>query len=155
MAAIFRDSSAGQICRLFLGMQIAPYEDEKEGFALPQKPAKPSTAPSRDESRDDLADGSEIEKERSLDKDIENAAAGEGEAPPMAVQQHTGDANVVDWTGPTDEDNPQNWSTSKKFFVFGQICLLTFSGEVSFAPANMTQLTVCTSLQCFSHHYAS
>lgn len=32
---------------------------------------------------------------------------------------------MVDWWGPNDPENPQNWSQKKKHFVAFQICLLT------------------------------
>ncbi|KAK8050322.1 hypothetical protein PG994_012052 [Apiospora phragmitis] len=37
------------------------------------------------------------------------------------------DHYIVDWYGPNDPENPQNWSRPKKFFVTFEICLLTFS----------------------------
>ncbi|KAG4411085.1 hypothetical protein IFR04_015784 [Cadophora malorum] len=37
------------------------------------------------------------------------------------------DVSVVTWYGENDPENPLNWSTPKKFFVTGMICLLTFS----------------------------
>lgn len=131
MAAILRNSSAGQIGRLFLGMKIAPYEDEKEGFAFPQAHTKPiteaSTGPSSDESPDEAEDESEkdLEKEGS-DKDGEKDVAGAGHAAPPG---HAEDSNIVGWAGPNDEDNPQNWSSGKKMFTFAQICLLTFASK--------------------------
>ncbi|KAK4942684.1 GTPase-activating protein [Elasticomyces elasticus] len=36
-------------------------------------------------------------------------------------------ADIVDWYGPEDPDNPQNWSTPKKVWVTFEVCLLTFS----------------------------
>jgi DHA1 family multidrug resistance protein-like MFS transporter len=112
-------------------MKIAPYVDEQEGFTLPQPATKPSAAPSiapssRDESQDEADKGSEkdIEKEQS-DRDVENVPVEQE----TQVAQQLADPNIVGWAGPTDEDNPQNWSTAKKSFVFGQICLLTFSSE--------------------------
>ena len=132
MAAILRDSSAGQLARLFLGMKIAPYEDEKEGFALSQAQSKPSAAPSstrsRDESPDDAADTDgekDVEKEGS-EKDAERDVAGAGHAAPT---QQSEDPNIIGWFGPNDEDNPQNWSWQKKMFTYAQICLLTFASE--------------------------
>ena len=113
MAAILRDSSAGQLARLFLGMKIAPYEDEKGGFTLTQVQSKPevqpSSSPSRDESPDD---GTDTDAEKDLDKegsekDAERDAAGAGHAAPP---QKAEDPNIVGWIGPNDEDNPQNWS---------------------------------------------
>jgi hypothetical protein len=136
-------------------MKIAPYEDEKEGFALPIVPAKPSTAPSRDESHDEADEASEkdIEKEQPI-KDVEAGVPAEHQTP---AGQHPADPNIVQWGGPTDEDNPQNWSTLKKVFVFGQICLLTFASECA-CQRNVDNLEsrtdICDSLQRVCHHHA-
>ncbi|KAL6236740.1 hypothetical protein BDW75DRAFT_238960 [Aspergillus navahoensis] len=49
-----------------------------------------------------------------------------------------GSATLVDWDGPGDPENPQNWSTTRKTFVLIQICLLTvaiYSGSAIITPA--------------------
>ncbi|KAH9990345.1 major facilitator superfamily domain-containing protein [Russula vinacea] len=44
------------------------------------------------------------------------------------VPRHDGkDTLLVDWYGPTDPDNPLNWSSGKKAWVMFQTCLLTFT----------------------------
>ena len=37
------------------------------------------------------------------------------------------DADIVDWYGPDDPENPQNWGNVKKVWVTFEICFLTFS----------------------------
>jgi DHA1 family multidrug resistance protein-like MFS transporter len=37
------------------------------------------------------------------------------------------DVHIVDWYGPDDPDNPQNWGRWKKIWVTFEICFLTFS----------------------------
>ncbi len=37
------------------------------------------------------------------------------------------DADIVDWYGPEDPENPLNWGTFKKVWVTFEICFLTFS----------------------------
>lgn len=47
------------------------------------------------------------------------------------------DPYLVDWNGPDDPDNPQNWSMPRKAFVTGLLCLLTFSvymGSAIYTP---------------------
>lgn len=53
------------------------------------------------------------------------------------------DANLVTWYDENDPENPQNWSTSKKVFVTGQICLLTTSVYIgsSIYSAGTTSVT--------------
>lgn len=36
------------------------------------------------------------------------------------------DPNVVDWDGPDDPENPQNWPMKKKWFNIATISMLTF-----------------------------
>jgi hypothetical protein len=153
MAAIFRDSPAGQILRIFLGRKIAPYTDEKEGFELSRSISKPQVpTPERDTDndieKDDELDNSE-EKENVSDNDIENSNSDQA-----AVEQIAAGVSVVEWIGPEDEDNPQNWSSGKKIFVFIQICLLTFSSKCITLSRSLrcTYLSV-NSLQRLSYHY--
>ena len=134
MAAIFRESSAGQICRLFLGLKITPYIDEQDGFVLPQQAVGENAVatnnnPELQSNRDAEREGSEIGSDRSSDKDIEKEAPTEPQQPSEKPEQKS-DTNVVDWYGPDDKENPQNWSTAKKAFTFAQICLLTFSSKL-------------------------
>ena len=159
MAAIFRESSAGQICRLFLGLKITPYIDEQDGFLLPQQAvgenAVATNNPESQSNRDPEKEGSEIGSDRSSDKDIEKEASTEPQQPSEKPEQKS-DTYVVDWYGPDDKENPQNWSTAKKAFTFGQICLLTFSSKSLFYPSTCNSLTMFeNSLQRLSHYYSS
>lgn len=53
-------------------------------------------------------------------------------------------ADIVDWWGPEDPENPQNWSRPKKFFVTFEICFLTFSVYIGSAiySAGIESVTV-------------
>lgn len=117
MADLFRDAPFGGIWRAVFGQHGFGYADEREGFQLPSRNDK-STEPSGDrdgsaaddlEKQDEASDSPVV----SVDKAIEN----------------------VDWYGPDDPDNPQNWSFRKKVFVFVQIVLLTFCGMYLFNPS--------------------
>jgi DHA1 family multidrug resistance protein-like MFS transporter len=123
--AILRDAPAGQLGRLYLGLKIAPYVDEQEGYVIGQQHDAEKEGPEADAAQDiekDDASEKDSSERAASDKDIERNAADE-----PANAQPKGNAGAVDWSGPTDLDNPQNWSTLKKTFVFGQICLLTFA----------------------------
>jgi hypothetical protein len=125
--AIIRDSPAGQIGRLYLGLKIAPYADELEGFdfsteRIAEEERRESDA-SHDPEKDDASrDGTS--DEQISDRDVELHAADEA-----SRAQPKSDRTAVEFTGPNDLDNPQNWSTAKKTFVFVQICLLTFASQ--------------------------
>ena len=139
LAEIIRDAPAGQLARTYLGWQIAPYEDEKEGYKLPRPeeqatasraegkrevdPEKASEDSSDEEKKGNSVNGKPAGPEPQGDRDIERIATErEPQHPPQP------DFNEVGFS-PTDLDNPHNWSTGKKVFVFSQICLLTFSSE--------------------------
>jgi DHA1 family multidrug resistance protein-like MFS transporter len=132
--AILRDAPAGQLARLFLGLKISPYADEQEGYVFSAPPhAKDdlSSNSSHDSDKDDASEQDAENKEtgdESSDRDVEVHAANEA-----SHAQAMGDPNAVEWSGPNDPDNPQNWSTLKKTFVFAQICLLTFASKCLFA----------------------
>ncbi|TLD23629.1 putative MFS transporter [Venturia nashicola] len=136
MAAIFRDSPAGQILRLFVGWKIAPYMDEKENFQLSRTISRPGHVPApgteatdRDNIENEKDDDSETDRlegemEATEDKEIKLER---NDTNPTGAPEGTPDHNLVEFMGADDEDNPQNWSAKKKCFVFMQICLLTFS----------------------------
>ena len=47
------------------------------------------------------------------------------------------DLTVIDWDGPNDPEDPQNWSSGKKNWVTFQICLLTtavYIGSAIYTP---------------------
>jgi DHA1 family multidrug resistance protein-like MFS transporter len=127
--AVLRDAPAGQLARLYLGLKILPYADEQEGYALSAPPKvedELSSNASHDSIKDDESEQDAQNKEtddRASDREVEVHAADETHA------HAKGDPNAVEWSGPNDLDNPQNWSTLKKSFVFAQICLLTFASK--------------------------
>ena len=50
-------------------------------------------------------------------------------SPLQSLQSHTltiEDSNVVDWDGPSDPENPMNWSTSKKNIAVAMASIITF-----------------------------
>ncbi|EST05996.1 Major facilitator superfamily [Kalmanozyma brasiliensis GHG001] len=58
------------------------------------------------------------------------------ETPPDNMEDDT-DPYLIDWNGPSDPDNPQNWSNPRKNFVTALLCLLTFSvymGSAIYTP---------------------
>jgi DHA1 family multidrug resistance protein-like MFS transporter len=137
--AILRDAPAGQLARLYLGLKILPYADEQEGYvfsAPPNAEDELGSNASHDSVQDDASELDAEYKETSdgaSDRDVEVHAADEA-----SHTQAKGDPNAVEWSGPNDLDNPQNWSTLKKTFVFAQICLLTFASKChfTFPPLN-------------------
>lgn len=52
------------------------------------------------------------------------------------------DPNLVDWDGPSDPDNPQNWSVKKKWYITMMLSCLTFC--ITFSSSVFSQATVVT-----------
>jgi hypothetical protein len=66
---------------------------------------------------------------QDMEKDVESAASS-----PVEV---TSDGNIVDWDGPDDRNNPQNWSLAKKGVNILILSILTFLTPLAssmFAP---------------------
>ena len=112
-SALLRDSTFGQITRKLTGNRILLYPEEQPHFVLPKPEKKLPAAPA------------------PASKDAEKQVDGE----PSGASSESGDydneakTRIVDWYSPTDPENPQNWSSGKKIFVFFQICLYTFAGK--------------------------
>ena len=122
MAATLRESSFGQIYLHLFESRLLPYPNEKG--SLQSTSSKASSG----------------EKQRQADADdVERSQIG------IPRAQDTSDDNIVDWYSPSDPENPQNWSTLKKCFTFGQICILTFavySGSAIITPAEPTFVSI-------------
>lgn len=136
IAEVIRDSPAGQIGRLYLGLKIAPYEDERESYDLSRPPTQqtPAAAPpaAAAENGGEMTEPSDVEKDDPSEKDSEGRETPEADVENAATAEPAPakpkfDPNDVHWIGDHDRDNPQNWSTVRKTFVFAQICLLTFA----------------------------
>jgi hypothetical protein len=66
---------------------------------------------------------------QDMEKDVESAAS--------SPVQETPDGNIVDWAGPSDHNNPQNWSLAKKGVNILILSILTFLTPLAssmFAP---------------------
>jgi DHA1 family multidrug resistance protein-like MFS transporter len=98
MADLFRESTVGQIINKLSGGSLLSYDDQKPGWKSPRSNTAPASARS-----------SQVILEK-------NVALEEGSA------QYR-----VDWYNENDQDNPMNWSLSKRITVLGLISLLTTS----------------------------
>lgn len=130
---------------------LLPYEDEKEDFQPPSrfdtddrtlvdnKSTSQATTPKEltltvtsdtlatKETSRDISPNS-LEAQHQLDT---NSEVKESIQPPRSH-------DIVDWYGPDDVENPQNWPKAKKVMVTGLICLLTTSvyiGSAIYTPS--------------------
>ncbi|SMN21382.1 similar to Saccharomyces cerevisiae YBR008C FLR1 Plasma membrane multidrug transporter of the major facilitator superfamily [Maudiozyma saulgeensis] len=77
-----------------------------------------------DSSESDIEKGSESDSIRKNDQTVQN-------------KELKNDPFLIDWTGPDDPENPQNWSNARKYFIMFQIMLLTavtYMGSSIYTP---------------------
>jgi DHA1 family multidrug resistance protein-like MFS transporter len=99
MGETLRDSPIGQLTRFLSKNRLLQYPEERVDFVLPE-----SYIHNLDSEKQDLA----IDNSRSH--------------PNLTADGHI----LVDWYGPKDPANPQNWSNGRQNFVCMIICLYTF-----------------------------
>lgn len=117
---------------------------EKENDEAPTTPDNASTTSNKEKEEVEPRRSNSSSRRHTSDPNLSNA---ETEAPmERQVTNVTGtpvdpekgrDLTVIDWSGPNDPENPRNWSTGKKVFVTGLICLLTTSvyiGSAIYTP---------------------
>ncbi|KAF3764107.1 benomyl/methotrexate resistance protein [Cryphonectria parasitica EP155] len=127
MIDTIRESFFGQCCRLVTGGRVFQYpeevdsslchryvnEEKSTNMGLHGKTGSPETNSS---SSTDNIDARSNSQDALREKGRRYVDPEKGK-----------DVHIVDWYGPDDPANPQNWSRPKKFFVTFEICFLTFS----------------------------
>ncbi|KAI0255604.1 major facilitator superfamily domain-containing protein [Lactifluus subvellereus] len=111
MATAFRDTLFAYILRSAFGSRAFPYPDEK---VLPTIRKEKLTSP-----RDSIHPKPDDVPSPDATSVLSGATA--------IASIPGGDPLLVDWYGPTDPDNPLNWSSAKKSWVMFQTCLLTIA----------------------------
>ncbi|KAK5192446.1 GTPase-activating protein [Exophiala xenobiotica] len=136
MAQLFRDTVAGQLLRLISGNRLLQYPEERDSsiwqkYLNPEKSANMaihgSTEPPSSEEKQES--GSQPRRDSSsASTTVDNDNALINTLSKTKVDPEKGrDVHIVDWYGPDDPDNPQNWGRWKKIWVTFEICFLTFS----------------------------
>ncbi|KAK9489663.1 major facilitator superfamily domain-containing protein [Lipomyces doorenjongii] len=121
---IVRTSFFGELVHFASGGRLFQFPDQQPGFKFPI-----------DEVHDPTLSTPESEKDEKLLSKDEESSTGTTRRPEDA---ETGkDATLVDWYGPDDPENPQNWPFGRKIFVMTQLCLLTvalYMGSSIYTP---------------------
>ncbi|KAK7900191.1 GTPase-activating protein [Exophiala xenobiotica] len=136
MAQLFRDTVAGQLLRLISGNRLLQYPEERDSsiwqkYLNADKSANMaihgSTEPPSSEEKQES--GSQPRRDSSsASTTVDNDNALINTLSKTKVDPEKGrDVHIVDWYGPDDPDNPQNWGRWKKIWVTFEICFLTFS----------------------------
>ncbi|GMM58273.1 Flr1 protein [Maudiozyma humilis] len=75
----------------------------------------------------------------TIEKDSSSDSIGKN-GPQQHNKELVHDPYLVDWNGPNDPENPQNWNNSRKYFTMFQIMLLTavtYMGASIYTPGEM------------------
>lgn len=116
MASLLRETPFGQIIRFAAKDRVLLYPEEELDFRVPET-LRSSIQPKSSSNND---------QEKSLEpEDLTHSTASNSDTERIPKERKS----LVDWYSPTDPENPKNWSTLKKCFAFGQVCLCTFTGE--------------------------
>ncbi len=146
MFELFRDTVVGQLLRLATGNRILQYPEERdpslwERYLNAEKSANMAVHGSTatpSEQRVQISNGQPpMNKETEIlpedasssnsDATVENDDALVNTLSGQRIDPEKGrDAHIVDWYGPEDPDNPQNWSNRRRASVTFIICLYTF-----------------------------
>lgn len=143
MKELFRDTVAGQLLRLATKNRILQYPEETdpliwqkyinaEKSGIMARAGSTNLPPSSDDgqgktgqqqsSSSSTANTTPTVSDSNQHLTNTNAPSG------TKIDPEKGrDAHIVDWFGPDDPENPQNWGLVKKVWVTFEICLLTFS----------------------------
>ncbi|KAF7327899.1 Benomyl methotrexate resistance protein [Mycena kentingensis (nom. inval.)] len=145
VADIFRDATLGQIINWVSGGRLLPYPEQRADYVVPKRyllPSKSLEPPTSDTAticNDKEKSGAktpasppdtELKREATLVEDAEDGRVSEGTKIP--------DPYLVEWDGPSDPENPRNWTFKKRAFTAFCISLLTFSiyiGSAIYTPS--------------------
>ncbi|KAI0287569.1 MFS transporter [Russula brevipes] len=121
MAAVFRDTLFAYALRSAFGSRFFPHPEEKALPTIWQE--KLSSHSSPQDSAQSTLNGAPRPDVTS----VLSEGTAIGNAPRKVDPEKGKDTLLVDWYGPTDPDNPLNWSSGRKAWVMFQTCLLTFT----------------------------
>lgn len=143
-----RNSSFGQVLNKFSGRKLFQHAEERAGFVVPLKykgidESSSATLKEKNESANlevpditlapvssSTSATSSFESSSRLENGIEKS---EEKTELSADRGYI----IVDWYGPDDQENPQNWSTIKKSWIMIAVAILTTSiymGSSIFTP---------------------
>ncbi|EKM57337.1 uncharacterized protein PHACADRAFT_208428 [Phanerochaete carnosa HHB-10118-sp] len=163
--ALIRDAFIGDVLYHVSGHRLFQHPEDRSGFTIPTPPRSVKSTASRSSSHSNLdtftvierpddeesrlprVDSDQVtitvpeasEEQRTMQWKAPEVEEGDlaKEKEKSSVMQEIAESRIVEWYGPNDSENPQNWSLAKKSFVTFQVCLLTFSvyiGSAIYSP---------------------
>lgn len=142
-----RNSAFGQVVNQLSSRKLFQHPEEQKDFVIPEKYlARTSRSNSQVESADLLTEKSkkaDADADYELTFEVSQSSFGnsvkleEGKDTNKNPDSNSTKFIVVDWYGPNDQENPQNWSQVKKAWIMVSVALLTTSiymGSSIFSP---------------------
>ncbi|KAL9610745.1 MAG: hypothetical protein Q9167_004564 [Letrouitia subvulpina] len=117
MTTQFRDTQFGHLVRFLSGHKLFRYPDEIDP-SLWKKSLQQDTSSTSSRSP---------ERPNASEKESDTPDGDLRDLNTKHVVEDGKDIHLVDWYGPDDPENPQNWPSSWKVLVVFQMCLLNFS----------------------------
>ncbi|KAH7409418.1 major facilitator superfamily domain-containing protein [Cadophora sp. MPI-SDFR-AT-0126] len=110
MSSHYRDTVFGQLVRLVSGNQMMKFPDEEDtNLSNSFAHKKAADSPPKSRSPNNLSEHESTAISDASDNRRDDV-----------------DMHLVDWYGPDDLENTQNWSTTRKLLITFQICILNF-----------------------------
>ena len=125
-----RDSFWGRLAYHLSGHKILKHNEEEADYVIPEKYLVGYGAQAN-EGQGSSSDASSVSTEKG--------ANGEANTPvdPSSSPEEKSEQIIVDWDGPDDPENPQNWPLYQKIFFAFEIAFLTVSvymGSAIYTP---------------------
>ncbi|KAI0851712.1 benomyl/methotrexate resistance protein [Daldinia vernicosa] len=111
MATQIRDTQFGHLVRFLSRNKLFRYPDEVDS-SLWKRPLQ------CDANQTSVSPAEQASDTKGLDQQSPSTAN---------VGENDGEFNLIDWYGPDDPENPQNWSRNWKLLVAFLMCILNFS----------------------------
>ncbi|KIX01487.1 uncharacterized protein Z518_09213 [Rhinocladiella mackenziei CBS 650.93] len=125
MTTQFRDTQFGHLVRLVSDNKLFPYPDEIDP-SLWKKSVQRCATSSSPRSGDQHGGSEKLRNtNNSTDASVKDLDPRNDDLN-RAVERGK-DVYLVDWYGPDDPENPQNWSSGWKLLISFQICFFNFA----------------------------
>ncbi|PYH63521.1 MFS transporter [Aspergillus vadensis CBS 113365] len=136
-----RDSAFGKLVRIFSGKRWLRYPEENDTgmwteYLKTEKQVKDEEAAASESDQENLGLYTVLSQASRASRRLSTTSTARHDGAEGA-HPNPNASLVIDWSGPDDPENPQNWTTFKKLAVSSLIWLLTFAiyiGSAIYTP---------------------
>ncbi|KAF2100720.1 MFS general substrate transporter [Rhizodiscina lignyota] len=141
MSEHMRDTVFGQVVRLLSRNRLLKFPDELDPTLWKQCLQEDSTTSEEQKGLTGTSNWTTTGESGNTAEAQSPAFTNENLDHVKPSNEKVTDAVLVDWYGPDDQENPQNWSDSRKLLVTFQICILNFAvyiGSAIYTPGELS-----------------